>query len=199
MAPDTIRMAILDCLENLEKEDKDKFLYQLIHRGGDPKVRRNKVEGKSLLQITDTLVNTFTEPVAYEVTVELLNKIGCSDDAKELAQVVKSLTSSTPSSSGEASGRAASRPANATSLHFIDKHRVALINRVTNLDAILDELLGQFIDSAGYSKVRAKPTNEEKMREILDVAMKGGTKCKDILYEILERHEKYLLEELNNA
>ncbi|XP_030015115.1 apoptosis-associated speck-like protein containing a CARD isoform X2 [Sphaeramia orbicularis] len=185
MAPDTIRMAILDCLENLEKEDKDKFLYQLIHRGGDPKVRRNKVEGKSLLQITDTLVNTFTEPVAYEVTVELLNKIGCSDDAKELAQVVKSLTSSTPSSSG--------------GLHFIDKHRVALINRVTNLDAILDELLGQFIDSAGYSKVRAKPTNEEKMREILDVAMKGGTKCKDILYEILERHEKYLLEELNNA
>lgn len=201
MAPDSIRMAIGNCLENLSKDDLEKLIHKLIHRGGEPRIRRTQVDGKSRLQITDTVVNAFTEPKALEVILELLRTIGCSEDAKELDEDTKHLTSSTPTSSSaaEASGGAAGGTANATNKHFIDVHRRALINRVTNLDAILDELLEKLIDSAAYSKINAKSTNEEKMRAILDGPMKGGAGCKDILYKILENHEKYLLDDLNNA
>ncbi|XP_070768301.1 apoptosis-associated speck-like protein containing a CARD [Enoplosus armatus] len=74
MSPRTIRMALANTLEDLTKQNFDKFCHQLLDRRGEPRVRRNRVENKNFLDITDVLVSTFTESGALQVAVELLRE-----------------------------------------------------------------------------------------------------------------------------
>ncbi|XP_076733165.1 caspase-8 isoform X2 [Maylandia zebra] len=80
----TIKSALADTLENLSKGDFERFCHQLLDRREEPRVKRNRVEGKSRLQITDVLVSTFTEERALTVVLEILKAIGCNQLAKEL-------------------------------------------------------------------------------------------------------------------
>uniref|UniRef100_A0A3P8Q7M9 Caspase 20, apoptosis-related cysteine peptidase n=1 Tax=Astatotilapia calliptera TaxID=8154 RepID=A0A3P8Q7M9_ASTCA len=80
----TIKSALADTLENLSKGDFKRFCHQLLDRREEPRVKRNRVEGKSRLQITDVLVSTFTEEGALTVVLKILKAIGCNQLAKEL-------------------------------------------------------------------------------------------------------------------
>ncbi|XP_039662297.1 uncharacterized protein LOC120562581 isoform X2 [Perca fluviatilis] len=82
--------------------------------------------------------------------------------------------------------------------HFVDKHRTKLIERVSNIAAILDELLYKdVIQQETYDKIRVLPTCQEKMRELYSGPLKaGGIRCKDKFYNILEIKEQYLVDEL---
>ncbi|KAM4736459.1 apoptosis-associated speck-like protein containing a CARD [Anableps anableps] len=82
--PRNIRLLLLDTLEDLSKENFDKFCFQLLDRREEPKVRRCRVEGKSRLEIADVLVSTFTEDGAGGVAVKLLRDIGCNQQAETL-------------------------------------------------------------------------------------------------------------------
>ncbi|CAK6958905.1 hypothetical protein EPR50_G00060910 [Scomber scombrus] len=86
MAPRTISSALADMLSDLKKQDFEKFCHRLLDRREEPRVRRNQVEGKSLLEITDVLVSTFTEQRALDVAVEILKQIGCNQAARELVR-----------------------------------------------------------------------------------------------------------------
>ncbi|CAK6958904.1 apoptosis-associated speck-like protein containing a CARD isoform X2 [Scomber scombrus] len=77
-------------LSDLKKQDFEKFCHRLLDRREEPRVRRNQVEGKSLLEITDVLVSTFTEQRALDVAVEILKQIGCNQAARELGYSVLS-------------------------------------------------------------------------------------------------------------
>lgn len=83
----TIKSAVADALEDLEKGDFEKFSHQLLDRREQPRVKRNRVEDKSRLQVTDALVSTFTEEGALRVTLQILKQIGCSGEAKELGKI----------------------------------------------------------------------------------------------------------------
>uniref|UniRef100_A0A8C4DGC6 Pyrin domain-containing protein n=1 Tax=Dicentrarchus labrax TaxID=13489 RepID=A0A8C4DGC6_DICLA len=87
MPPKTIRTALAEMLEDLSKKDLEKFCHQLLDRREEPRVRRNRVEGKSFLDIVDVLVSTFTERVALQVAVDILTQIDCNEAARALGEM----------------------------------------------------------------------------------------------------------------
>lgn len=86
MPPKTTIRAIKDALANLPKDDFEAFCHALRDRPGQPNVPYNKVEGKSFLVIADVLMSTFTEAKAPSVTAELLEEIGCKQQATKLSE-----------------------------------------------------------------------------------------------------------------
>lgn len=86
MPPRTVKMSIANTLEDLSKQDFEKFRHQLLDRREQPRVRRNMVEDKNFLDVTDVLVSTFTESGALRVAVEILRQIGCNEEAQTLVK-----------------------------------------------------------------------------------------------------------------
>lgn len=87
MPAKTIKSAIKDCLENLGRQNLEKFRSALLDRREEPRVLVSRVEDKDFLGITDVLVSTFCESGAAKVTVELLKEIKCFDDAERLGEL----------------------------------------------------------------------------------------------------------------
>nr|XP_024655557.1 uncharacterized protein LOC112431243 isoform X2 [Maylandia zebra] len=84
--------------------------------------------------------------------------------------------------------------------HFVDKHSVQLIQGVSNIAPILDELLDkEVIDQEQYDKIRALPTSQDRMRELYSGPLKAGAAYKDIFHQILLANEKFLVNELRAA
>uniref|UniRef100_A0A3Q0T8B5 PYD and CARD domain containing n=1 Tax=Amphilophus citrinellus TaxID=61819 RepID=A0A3Q0T8B5_AMPCI len=180
MPPKTIKSALAEALDDLSKADFEKFCHKLLDRRQEPRVKRSKVEDKSRLQITDVLVSHFTEEGALQVAVEILKEIDCCEEAKPLGKT----KSSVPRFSDGITG------------HFVDKHRLDLIRRVSNISPILDELYdNEVVDQEVYDRIRALPTSQDKMRELYRCSM-NAEKAKDIFYKILLANEKFLIEEL---
>ncbi|XP_076157365.1 NACHT, LRR and PYD domains-containing protein 1 homolog isoform X3 [Alosa pseudoharengus] len=84
--------------------------------------------------------------------------------------------------------------------HFIDDHRVALIERVTCIPPIAEEMLSQgLIHKEKHSNIMAARTSEERMREIYKCLQSSGTKGKAQFYQILLLKEPHLVKHLNNS
>ncbi|XP_067456262.1 uncharacterized protein [Thunnus thynnus] len=81
---------------------------------------------------------------------------------------------------------------------FVDKHRVELIRRVTNVAPILDELLKRdVINQVNYDKIRANHDSQETMRALLSGPLESsGFRGKQIFYKVLERNEPHLIDDL---
>ncbi|XP_034009286.1 uncharacterized protein LOC117500513 isoform X2 [Trematomus bernacchii] len=82
--------------------------------------------------------------------------------------------------------------------HFVDKHRIKLTDRVNSVGNILDQLLEEeVIQQAIYDTIRKIPTKQEQMRELFSGPLNAAGLCgKEVFYRILEKEEKYLIEEL---
>ncbi|KAM6936637.1 NACHT, LRR and PYD domains-containing protein 1b allele 2-like [Lycodopsis pacificus] len=82
--------------------------------------------------------------------------------------------------------------------HFVDKHRAVLIDRVSNIASILDELLDKnVITQEAYDEILAIPTNREKMRKLYSGPLNAaGYEGKEVFYKILEEKERRLIAEL---
>lgn len=85
----TIKHELRSALEDLSKSDFLTFCHHLRDRREEPRVRYRDVEDRSLLQITDLLVSTFTEPKALLVTLEILRQINCNEEAEALYSKTK--------------------------------------------------------------------------------------------------------------
>ncbi|XP_035528370.1 apoptosis-associated speck-like protein containing a CARD isoform X1 [Morone saxatilis] len=194
----TIKKILTDTLEDLSDKDFDKFRRQLVDRREEPRVRRGKVEGKNYLDVTDVLVSTFTETGAVAVVLELLKQIDCHEDARRLGEeTAEYLPKPGPSDPAGPSAGGAGVSNMADGGHFVDKHQVELIKRVSNISPILDELLYRKVISAEiYDTIRAVRTTQDKMRELFSGPLKASTACKDVLYKVLEENEPYLIDDL---
>ncbi|KAI9526275.1 hypothetical protein NQZ68_041560 [Dissostichus eleginoides] len=82
--------------------------------------------------------------------------------------------------------------------HFVDEHRTELIERVNCVGNILDQLFGKkVIKKAIYDKIRKIPTTQEQMRELFSGPLNAaGLSGKEVFYRILEKEEKYLIDDL---
>uniref|UniRef100_A0A3Q4MDX6 PYD and CARD domain containing n=1 Tax=Neolamprologus brichardi TaxID=32507 RepID=A0A3Q4MDX6_NEOBR len=179
----TIKLALVSALEDLTKDNFDKFCHQLLDRREAPRVKRNKVESKSRLEIADVLVSHFTEEGALRVTVALLKAIGCRNEAEELGEVNVQVSVSDTSKQSK---------------DFVEKHRGQLIQRVSNIALILDELLDkEVIQQETYTRIRALSTSQEKMRELYSGPLQASAACKKIFYDSLLENEKPLVKELS--
>uniref|UniRef100_A0A671VE10 Pyrin domain-containing protein n=1 Tax=Sparus aurata TaxID=8175 RepID=A0A671VE10_SPAAU len=94
MPPNTIRKALADTLEDLSKRDFEKFCHEILDRREEPRIRRNRLEGKNYLDVVDVLVCTFTESKALQVTVETLRQIDCNEDADALGEITVYISAS---------------------------------------------------------------------------------------------------------
>uniref|UniRef100_G1PZX1 NLR family pyrin domain containing 1 n=1 Tax=Myotis lucifugus TaxID=59463 RepID=G1PZX1_MYOLU len=89
-----------------------------------------------------------------------------------------------------------SSPDAPTLLHFVDQHREDLVTRVTSVDAVLDKLHGQVLSEEQYERVRAEPTNTEKMRTLFSFSKSWDWACKDQLYRALKKTHPHLIVDL---
>ncbi|KAL7393678.1 hypothetical protein ABVT39_014308 [Epinephelus coioides] len=197
--PRSIRMVLADMLEDLSKENFDKFCRQLLDCTEGPRVRRNRVEGKNYLDIADVLVTTYTESRAVGVAETLLREIGCNEDAERLAEDAgRQSTKPGPSDTVSPSAGTSGAHAMAEGKHFVDKHRSQLIDRVCETASVLDALLeSDVIQQGTYDEILAVPTHRDRMRKLYSGPLNSaGNVGKDILLNILKEKQKYLIDEL---
>ncbi|KAL4601535.1 hypothetical protein GN956_G25827 [Arapaima gigas] len=79
---------------------------------------------------------------------------------------------------------------------FVDQHRIALIERVTLVDPILDQL-SPLIHPEACDRVRAAATSQEKMRLLYDSFRSGGVEVKSRFFEILKNIHPHLVRDLH--
>ncbi|XP_059194783.1 uncharacterized protein LOC131975958 [Centropristis striata] len=181
MASKTIKKTLVDTFMNLSQQNFEHFCYELLDREEEPRVRRSSVEGRSRLEVADVLVSTFTEAGAVQVAVEILREIDCNEDAELLA--------ARPSAGG--------RPFDATADNFFLRNRADLIQRVSYILPILEDLLDRrVLNHEEYDHIRAEHTTQDQMRLLIDICRRKGSAVDDIFYRILEIHEPYLIAEL---
>ncbi|KAE8578044.1 hypothetical protein XENTR_v10023294 [Xenopus tropicalis] len=83
--------------------------------------------------------------------------------------------------------------------HFVDKHRAELIERIPNIDPVLDELLGDgTLTQEQYDTVRSKGTCQDRMRQLYDCVRAWGDYQKDALFRAIEKHIQPLIRDLKN-
>lgn len=66
-----------------------------------------------------------------------------------------------------------------------------------SVQPIADQLL-QYIGDNKYSLIQRASTDQDKMRVIFDIVIKGGPKLQNVLYTSLHKEERYLLEDLQS-
>ncbi|XP_022617284.1 uncharacterized protein LOC111233688 [Seriola dumerili] len=201
MAPKTKKALVRETLGHLKKAQFEAFVEVLLDRREEPRVKCSDVEGQGYLQVTNVLVSTFTERKAPQVVADILREIGCEEEADKLVAETSGQSSNPGSSdtagpSPGATGGNTMAEGGCTDEHFVDKHKLELIRRVTNIASILDELLvKKVIDDEKWEEIRKMSTPNAKMREVY-TCMRAGDECKNIFFEILKRHEKFLIEDL---
>ncbi|XP_051575870.1 apoptosis-associated speck-like protein containing a CARD isoform X3 [Myxocyprinus asiaticus] len=171
----TIKDRLIDVFDDLGEANQKKFKNKLCDRQKEPRVRRSATEkAADSIDLADLMVTTFTSKDAVSVSLEILEAIGCREQAAELREVT------------------------GHNKHFIDRNRTALIQRVNNIDAILDELYEkEIIRQEEYNAIRAEKTPQSKMRALFDGPINSaGTGGKDTLYKVLMKLQSYLMKEL---
>ncbi|XP_049585427.1 apoptosis-associated speck-like protein containing a CARD isoform X2 [Syngnathus scovelli] len=194
----TKKSLVMDALENLSKENFKRFVKALEDRRGNIRVAKNKLQDKDFMDVTDVLVSAFTEDKTPAVVSELLWSIKCADEAEKLdEQIAKHFPKSSASKAAAAAAGAAGETTCSSEEHFVDKHRTKLIERVTNIDPILNRLLEKkVIQDSAYEKIRDTRGDQQKMIEIYRLALKSGIRAKDIFFEILKEQHLLLVEDL---
>uniref|UniRef100_A0A8B9BCL0 Uncharacterized protein n=1 Tax=Anser brachyrhynchus TaxID=132585 RepID=A0A8B9BCL0_9AVES len=80
------------------------------------------------------------------------------------------------------------------------KHREQLIQRVTSVSRILDQLLQySVLTDEQYETIRAKSTRQEQMRRLYSFMPSWNTTCKDHFLDALKETSPYLIQELQGS
>lgn len=83
---------------------------------------------------------------------------------------------------------------------FVDDRFAVLVQRVTSVMAIADELKNKgMIHNEKYSEIRAEQTSQGKMRKLFEALNAGGDRVKKDFYYALRNHEPYLFRELGGV
>ncbi|KAG8548047.1 hypothetical protein GDO81_026860 [Engystomops pustulosus] len=82
-------------------------------------------------------------------------------------------------------------------LHFVDEHRADLIQMISVVDPVLDDLLGpNLLTYEQYQTVRSQNTNPEQMRRLYDFIRAWGNKDKDKVLQSLRKHNRPIIRKL---
>lgn len=80
---------------------------------------------------------------------------------------------------------------------FVDSNYAQLIQRVTSVMPIADELKNKgMLHPETYSEIKAEQTNQGKMRRLFEALNSGGDRVKRDFYYALRNHENYLFKDL---
>ncbi|XP_063157490.1 apoptosis-associated speck-like protein containing a CARD isoform X2 [Candoia aspera] len=170
-----VRCRLGDALEDLTEADLRKFkakLHQFPVKSGNDNIPKGRLEKADALDLSELLVGYYGEDYALEVTAAVLSESNCKPQAKALLS---------------ATGK---------EVHFVERHREALIQRTATVEAILDRLHGDVLSDEQYQKIVAKETSQDKMRELYKLLPSWNRSCKDCLYEALKEKNMFLIDDL---
>ncbi|KAI4811441.1 hypothetical protein KUCAC02_014350 [Chaenocephalus aceratus] len=161
------RKAVKRMLSNLSTSNFAEFRHELVHRKKEPLGRAQQGGGEKLLR------DHRVKDAGVEYSEPGSRNMG-------------------------ATGGPASENGSRDSEHFVDKHRTELVNRVNCVADILDQLLAKkVITQSIYDEILVIPTSQKQMRELFSGPLKSaGPRGKDVFYGILEKEEKYLIDDL---
>ncbi|XP_008060251.1 apoptosis-associated speck-like protein containing a CARD isoform X2 [Carlito syrichta] len=168
------RDAILEALEGLTADELKKFKLKLQSvqlREGYGRIPRGALLPMDAVDLTDKLVSFYLEGYGAELTAAVLRGMGMQEMATQLETASKGP-------------------------HFVDRHRAALIARVTDVDGVLDALYGTVLTEDQYQAVRAEATNPMKMRRLFSFAPAWNLACKNLLLQALRNTQPYLVADL---
>ncbi|XP_056332051.1 apoptosis-associated speck-like protein containing a CARD isoform X6 [Danio aesculapii] len=191
---ESIKEHLQEAFEDLGADNLRRFKSKLGDRRQGPRVSKSTIEKlKDEIDLADLMVNTFTSKDAVSVTVEILRAIKCNAVADDLLK-----NTGQSESQGAPSEESKGAP---SKVNFIDDHWIELIDRVNNVDPVLDVLRQKkVITNEDYCTIRTKETPQKKMRELLTGPItSAGNKGKEILYEALRENNRFLMDDLENA
>ncbi|KAM4697676.1 apoptosis-associated speck-like protein containing a CARD [Rhinophrynus dorsalis] len=193
----TVRDVLQETLENLDKKGFKKFREKLNE--WDVKDQYKRIPKRSLEEadegdVARHIIEFYTKPYGIEVALGVLEAIGMMNACMELKTSLKGVTDYKPAEKPKEENQAVpprdGKP-------FVDRHRVALISRMTNVDPVLDELLArELLTDESYGRVRSEITPQDQMRKLYEYMKSWGISDKDQLYEILKEHNGPLIRDL---
>ncbi|XP_053550286.1 apoptosis-associated speck-like protein containing a CARD [Bombina bombina] len=190
----SLRDVILGCLENMTEKDFKKFKAKLNDYEVAAKYRKipkGPLEKADDIDVTDLLLKYYTDEYAPVVVAEVLDAIDAKQTKCELQNALKKAGYG-PFYQGQA---AASDEG-----HFIDKHREALIQRMSQVDPVLDTLLQeQLLTSEKYDNVRSKTTSQQQMRQLYCYIREWGRPDKEKLYQAIKKCNPPLIKDLERS
>ncbi|XP_072273273.1 apoptosis-associated speck-like protein containing a CARD isoform X2 [Pyxicephalus adspersus] len=219
----TVQDVLLLALEDLDEKSFKRFCGKIMDikiEEGYNKIAKSKLEKAERCDVVDLILRQYTDSYGPELTIEVLNAINEKKVAlglkKNLENVDGFCWREKPKEpqgipDGEQSRGAESKPKttgkpreiqghNSDEEHFVDKYREELIQGVYLVDPILDGLLQKpLLITEQYDKVRSQTTSQDKMRELYMCIRGWGPDDKDILYEILLRNNRPLIEKLKRC
>nr|DBA19021.1 TPA: hypothetical protein GDO54_014903 [Pyxicephalus adspersus] len=176
----TVQDVLLLALEDLDEKSFKRFCGKIMDikiEEGYNKIAKSKLEKAERCDVVDLILRQYTDSYGPELTIEVLNAI---NEKKVALGLKKNLENDEE--------------------HFVDKYREELIQGVYLVDPILDGLLQKpLLITEQYDKVRSQTTSQDKMRELYMCIRGWGPDDKDILYEILLRNNRPLIEKLKRC
>ncbi|XP_023668225.2 apoptosis-associated speck-like protein containing a CARD [Paramormyrops kingsleyae] len=193
----TVVDCVFNALDSLGADDYTRFKRKLCDTR---KIRYGQIENANKIDVAQKIVSTFTKAGALSRTADVLRAIGLNDDADALEEEGTEVSGAVGRevSSGDRRERGGTSSNTANGKHFVDRNMSDLINRVTTVAPILDQLLQSgFIKHEMYSSIYNEKNSCDQMRILmLRVIMPGGDRAKDELCRILEKEQKYIMEDL---
>lgn len=190
--------AILAALENLTPEEFKKFKLKLqcvSLRDGYGRIPRGTLFGMDPIDLSDKLVSFYLEGYATELTASVLCDMGMQRLAEQLQGDMSNGGRGAIPVAGSRRLQAAAQPAE----HFVDRHRRALINRVTEVSGLLDALYDTVLQEGQYQQVMAERTNPDRMRRLYSFMPSWDQNCKDLLLQALKDIHPYLVADLERC
>uniref|UniRef100_A0A670JKP9 CARD domain-containing protein n=1 Tax=Podarcis muralis TaxID=64176 RepID=A0A670JKP9_PODMU len=171
------------------KQFKDK-LSVFPFKEGYVSIPKGLLEEANLWELTELLLTYCAEDYSVEVVSEVLKAIECEPLPEWLFQT------KTVKFPFFLSFLAGPLFPNSSNVHFIERHREALIQRTIPVEPVLDSLHDSVLSEEQYQKITAKETNPDKMRELYKLVPSWDLQCKNKLYEALKAKNPHLVKDL---
>nr|XP_023660207.1 apoptosis-associated speck-like protein containing a CARD [Paramormyrops kingsleyae] len=181
---------LLGYLEELTEEELKKLKYNLIHLVNEKYqcIPRGQLETLDRMGIADKMITSYGEADALNVMLEMLKKMSLNNLFQKLNEVLKKRNQA-----GSERGDIPERTHPTPGVAFVDQHRKAIVQRVTLIDPILDDLY-EHIGGEKYNNIRVGSTSQERMRKLYEVL--NTDRLKELFFDALKKNESYLVMEL---
>ncbi|KAG9466160.1 hypothetical protein GDO78_017114, partial [Eleutherodactylus coqui] len=145
---------------------------------GYSQIPYGKLEEADEEDVARFIISFYKESYGIEVTLGVLEAIDERQAAENLRtdlKTVSSCASQEPAKMEDQGAAAGGEQQAEDEKHFVDKHRTDLIQRVTLVAPILDDLLQDgLLPCEAYNMVHSRNTDQEKMRTLYDHVKSWG-------------------------
>ncbi|XP_053326573.1 apoptosis-associated speck-like protein containing a CARD [Spea bombifrons] len=188
------------CLENLGSEGFQRFRRKL---NDFPQIQqpyrvipRNRLEKADERGVAELIKKHYGKDYGVQVALMVLEEIQEMDAAERLREALKQVTELQMPPEG---ANQQPQPAGGTDHReaFLDRHRAALISRMSLVSPVLDDLLSEgLINQEKYETVRSVRPAQEQMRTLYSYSSSWSNEDKEKVYRILKKHDGPLIADL---